>query len=263
MSGAEEEAPPIEAPPIEEPSNDVGDSDKITYENRRFVLPFQKSYYSVPPGCVKFDGKTPVQVKTGSAAYALHESKSFPAWKLAEIVPKNMVQLAVGEGEDLQVGWYVTFKIGNSESSDIMTLRPLHKTIAGKFFSEWSGDGLSEKKRAKYKNLLHTAPSQTAQINPLSQRWQVVDAPPNMMYTRPKKESKAVKRTLEEEDDTASSATTKKGALALAPQHNLHREPVEPVQPPSFGPGAQIFMQTPGIVTISEKYLRYLIENQR
>lgn len=246
---------------MEEPSNDMGDSEKTTYENRRFVLPFQKSYYSVPPKCVKADGKTPVQVRSGSAAYALHESKSFPAWKLAEIMPKHMVQLEVGEGEDVQVGWYITFKIGTSESSDIFTLRPLHKTIAGKFFSEWSGDGLSEKKRAKYKNLLQTAPSQTAQINPLSQRWQVVDAPPNMLYTRPKKESKALKRPLEEEDDTASSATTKKGTLALAPQHNLKSQPE--VQPPSVGSGAQIFMQTPGIVTISEQYLRYLIDNQR
>jgi hypothetical protein len=254
-SGAEEE------PPIEDPSSNVPDTNKTTYENRRFVLPFQKSYYMVPPECVMWDGKMPVQVASGSAAYSLHESKSFPAWKLAEIVPKHMVQLSVKEGEGFQVGWYITFKIGNSESDDIYTLRPVHKTIASKFFAEWGTDGLSEKKQLKYKTLLTIAPSLSAQINPLSQRWQVVDAPANMLYTRPKKESKVARRAVDEEEDAASSATAKKGTLALAPQHSRRDE--ERLEVPSFGTGAQIFMQTPGMVTVSEGYLRFLIENQQ
>jgi hypothetical protein len=233
-----------EQPPNEESAN-VVESDKTTYDNRTFILAFQKSVYTVPNECVKFDGRTPIQANSGDAAYKLHESKSFPAWK-AQVMPKHIVQLQVGEaGGEVQVGWYITFKIGSTDSADIYTLRPVHKTVAIKFYSEWNDAGLSEKKKVKYSNLLAKEPSQTAQINPERQRWSVVETPPDMLYRRPKKESaKSAKREREEEDDAASSATTNKGALALAPQHNRKEEQDSGVS--GFGSGTQIFMQTPG-----------------
>jgi hypothetical protein len=249
-----------EDPPMEE-SAAVAESDKTTYDNREFILAFQKSVYKVPNECIKFDGRTPIPARNGDAAYKLHESKSFPAWK-GQVMPKHMIQLEVGdESGETQVGWYVTFKIGSTESADVYTLRPVHKTIAGKFYSEWTGAELSDKKKAKYAALLKKAPSQTAQINPERQRWKVVEHPTNMLYKRAKKEPvKGVKREREDDDDATSSATTNKGTLALAPQHNRK----EPESGPSMnGTGMQIFTHTPGMVTISEEYFRWLVDNQQ
>lgn len=245
-----------EDPPMEE-STAAAESDKTTYDNRDFVLAFQKSVYQVPNECIKFDGRTPISVRSGDAAYKLHESKSFPAWK-GQVMPKHMVQLEVGDGEEAQIGWYITFKVGSTESADIYTLRPVHKTIAGKFYSEWTGGELSDKKKAKYAALLKNAPSQTAQINPERQRWKVVESPANMLYRRAKKEP--AKRDRDDEDDAASSATTNKGTLALAPQYN-RKEPE--AGPSTNGLGMQIFTHTPGTVTISEEWFRWLVENQQ
>lgn len=255
--------------PMDEVSNNIPvvESDKTTFDNREFILPFRREFYKVPGECIKYDGRTPLPVKDGAAAYSLHESKSFPVWKKAEVSPKHLVQLEANDtqeqGEEEQVGWYVTFKIGSSETADIYTLRPVHKSIAGKLHTDWSADGLSEKKKSKYAGLLKKAPSQCAQINPLFQHWKLVEAPKNMLYTRPKKEStKGTKRALEDEDDAASSATTNKNTLntlAVAPHHN--RQEID--QGPVFGSGApNIFMQTPGMVSISEAYLRELLKNQ-
>lgn len=250
-----------EEPPKEESAN-VTESDKTTYDNRAFILAFQKSVYQVPNECIKFDGRTPIPASSGDAAYKLHESKSFPAWK-TQVVPKHIVQLEAGEeGGEVQVGWYITFKIGSTDSADIYTLRPVHKTIASKFYSEWNGAGLSEKKKAKYSDLIGKEPSQMAQINPERQRWSVVETPSNMLYKRPKKESvKGAKREREDEEDAASSATTNKGALALAPQHNRKEDQDSVVS--GFGPGAQIFMNHPDSVVMPKDLFQQLFANQQ
>lgn len=251
-----------EQPPKEESTN-APESDKTTYDKRMFILAFQKSIYKVPNECIKFDGRTPIPVRNGDDAYKLHESKSFPLWK-GQVTPKNIVQLEVGgDGGEVQVGWYITFKIVSTESADIYTLRPVHKTIASKFYSEWNGDQLSEKKKLKYADLLEKEPSQTAQINPERQRWNIVETPSNMLYKRAKKQpTKVSKREREEdEDDVASSATTNKGALALAPQHNRKEEQDSVVS--GFGPGAQIFMNHPDSVVMPKDLFQQLFANQQ
>jgi hypothetical protein len=256
-----EDEPPVEAPSAA-PAEADASSNKKKYDNRSFILAFGKEYYLVPAECVEFDSGRPVNTSNGLEAFKLHDSKSFPLWTGAGISERHMVKLAVTTAGERQVGWYMTFKIGGQESDDICILRAIHKTIAEKLYNLWTGKDSTVERRNKYSTLLAEKPSFAAQINPKNRWVELKEPPANVLYTRPKKEpSKGAKRDRdEEEEDAASAATTNKGTLALAPQHN-RKEP-EPMQ--SMGSsGMQIFTHTPGMVTISEEYFRWLVENQQ
>tara|TARA_B110000902_G_scaffold115340_1_gene135451 strand:- start:491 stop:1330 length:840 start_codon:yes stop_codon:yes gene_type:complete len=258
-------------PPVETPAPTLAEADgssgKKKLDNRNFVLAFGKEFYTVPRECVEFDAGRPVSTANGLEAFKLHDSKSFPLWTGANISERHMIKLVVTNGGERQVGWYMTFKVGGHESDDVCILRAVHKTIAEKLYNMWTGKDVPAERKDKYSSLLSEKPSFVAQINPKNRWVELKEAPDNVLYSRPKKEPvKSSKREREDDDDATSSATTNKGALALAPQHNKHNkhnnQEAEPVQP-GFGSGAQIFMQTPGCVTISESYLRFLIENQQ
>jgi len=250
--------------PEPEPECAVNEPVKKKYEGRKFITSFKKAFYEVPAGAVMFDAGRPVKTASGLDAYKLHDSKSFPLWTGAGVVERHMVKLSVPFNGERQVGWYITFKIAGQETSDICILRPVHKTIADKFFALWTADSVSPERKKTYAELLVEKPSPTAQINPEYQRWRTVDTPPDVLYARPKVAPKGAKRARKNEDDVESSATTtttnSAAATTVAPQ--LNRSEHE-VAVPGLGSGAQIFMQTPGVVTVSETYFRFLIENQK
>ena len=253
-----EDEPPVEAPA---PAEADASSNKKKYDNRNFILAFGKEYYLVPSECVEFDAGRPVSTTNGLEAFKLHDSKSFPLWTNAGISERHIIKLAVTTAGERQVGWYMTFKVGGQESDDICILRAVHKTIAEKLYNLWTGKESTAERRSKYSGLLSEKPSFAAQINPKNRWVELKEPPANVLYTRPKKEpAKTGKREREEEDDATSSATTNKGTLALAPQHN-RKEPE--AAPSGFGMAPQIFTHTPGTVTISEDYFRWLVDNQQ
>lgn len=268
-SEANEEDPPVEMPPAATEEEKIFQSKK-KYENREFILPFGKDFYAVPAECVEFDAGRAVTTSNGLEAFKLHDSKSFPMWKEAGISERHMIKLVVTNGEERQVGWYMTFKIGGQETDDIVVLRSVHKTIAEKLHTLWTGKDVPEDRKKKYASLLDEKPSFTAQINPKNRWVELKDAPSNVLYMRPKKEStKGSKRKREDEDDDVlSSATTNKGVLALAPQHNsalaMAHQSDQPMQSDQattsrFGSGNQIFMNHPDSVIMPQELFREVL----
>ena len=264
---ANDEDPPVEAPP---PAAELETSTaKKKYENRNFILSFGKDFYVVPSECVEFDAGRPVATANGLEAFKLHDSKSFPMWKEAGISERHIIKLAVTTGGERQVGWYMTFKIGGQETDDVFILRSVHKTIAEKLYALWTGKEVPEERKKKYAGLLAEKPSFSAQINPKNRWTELKDVPSNVLYTRPKKETKGSKRKQEDDDyDGLSSATTNKGTLALAPQHNhslaiaqQDDQPVsqEQVMASRFGGGNQIFMNHPDSVIMPQELFREVL----
>jgi len=271
---------PVEDAP---PRRDVTKQTK--YEGREFVLFYQKKWYRVPPEHVVFDMGRPFPLESGEAAHKLHESKSHQAWLDAGVHTRHLIKLKAEAGGKAQVGFYITFKIAESESADIYIIRNLHKTISKKFYDSWvapadKGGWSAEKLEGKFKELVNDEPSDEGQINPNFYRYEVIPEPTNVLYCRPKKEkaarkgwpepvkgskehaNKRAKASLpeppeaDEEDDQSSAAQS----TALLPV----QQPITGMSMMGGSPGGMsFFMQTPGMVTISENWLQQLLANQR
>lgn len=255
------------------------------YEDREFFLFYQKKWYKVPPEHVVFDMGRPFHVGSGEAAHKLHESKSHQAWLDAGVHTRHLIKLKAEAGGKVQVGFYVTFKVAEDESADIYIIRNLHKTISKKFFDSWvapadKGGWSAEKQEGKFKELVLDEPSDEGQINPNFYRYEVVPEPTNVLYCRAKKEkaprkecpvpdkgskahtNKRAKPSLpdppeaDEADDTSSAAQS---TALLSVQ-----QPITGMSSMGGSPGGtNFFMQTPGMVTISEAWLQQLLSNQR
>ena len=118
----------------------------------------------MPPEHVVFDMGRPFPLESGEAAHKLHESKSHQAWLDAGVHTRHLIKLKAEAGGKAQVGFYITFKIAETESADIYIIRNLHKTISKKFYDSWvapadKGGWSAEKLEGKFKELVNDEPS--------------------------------------------------------------------------------------------------------
>ena len=258
----------------------VAPSKVSKYENREFLLFYQKKFYKVPADHVVFDMGKPFGVETGEAAHKLHECKSHQTWLDAGVHTRHFVKLKFDLRGKTQTGFYITFKVNDEESDDVYIIRALHKTISKKFYDQWTGPeekgGWSQEKIAgKFKELVLDEPSDEAQISPVAAGYDVVSEPGNVLYTRPKKvppsgpPAKKAKGAggkaqappqADDDDDDQSSAAQSTALVAVPPAPAMGGMPMPPI---AGSGGPSFFMQTPGQVTISESWLQHLIANQR
>jgi len=244
-------------------------------KKRDLLVFYAKKYYRVPAECVVVDAGKPVAVPDGLAAGRLHECKSHPQWISEGVHTRHIMKFKVTMNGVTRTSFYVTFRIDGEDSNDPIVARALHKTIAKKFYDMWQKDWSDEKKE-KFAELLADEPSDESQINPLQANWTMVADPGGVLYQRPPPKKKAEeeaaapppkkkssKKPVEEppdadDDDDQSSAAQSSTALVGMPRaHGAHGMGMAATGAANF------FMQTPGMVTISEEYLQRLIANQR
>lgn len=274
-----------------EPSNEPAKS--IKYQNRKFLLFYQKKYYHVPPEHVVFDMGIPFPVPSGEAAHKLHECKSHQSWLEMGVHTRHFIKLKLQLRSTLLTGFYITFKIADTESSDIYIIRALHKTISKKFYDSWVAPHISkaeggwsdEKREGKFKELILDEPSDDAQISPIAAGYDLATEPSCVFYARAKK-PKADDATKGSLKKTIAKKAAAKGNKSVAPPEAddddddqssaCQSTALVPTQPAMSGMGMpgmgmaggmaggmNFFVQTPGMVTISESYLQQLIANQR
>lgn len=258
-----------------------GDAPDEGTSPRRLLAFYAKNFFVVNPADVKFDANKPYKVTTGEAMYKVHESKSFKAWDEDYVVrPRNIIKI-VANG---QCGWYVCFEIDGAPTDDTYVVRSIHKQIAKRFFEKWNTNWGNDRKE-KYAELLRDEPSDMPQINPLVVGWEQTEAPQEIVYARPKKEKKdkgdeslqspinkaggkggkgkslaSTVGTLDIDDDQSSAAQS---APPATPNDSslVGFRPMQQFSMPGSAP--QIFLHTPGTVTVSEAWLQQLIANQR
>lgn len=242
------------------PAEEIAPSAKSTkYENREFLLFYQKKYYKVPTEHVVFDMGKPFPVESGEAAHKLHECKSHPTWITAGVHTRHFVKLKFELRGKTQVGFYTTFKIADNESADIYIIRALHKTISKKFYDSWvapeeKGGWSTEKLSGKFKELVQDEPSDDAQISPVAAGYELASEPANVLYARAKKvkaeaaasdppakkaKNKPAPPHAEDDDDDQSSAA--QSSTAIVPAQS------QPMMGMGGAGSANFFMQTPGV----------------
>lgn len=262
---------------------EVAGSDAAPADDDAVVKPtltsFAKSFYVINPQHIRYDENRPYVMESGLAMYALHESKSFKSWSEDHVVrPRHIVKVVAGG----QCGWYIRFAQDGVQSDDRTVARSIHKQIAKRFFDLWNKEWPAERK-AKYAELLRDEPSDTKQVNPERVGWEQVEAPADIIYERPKKEKKETaaplqgaigkaggkppakgklaKMAVADDDDDQSSAAMSAPPATPNDTAMVGFRPQPHMGMPSSAPN--IFLQTPGMVTISESYLQQLIANQR
>lgn len=244
------------------PPDADGGGAKEMQAKREFVVFYQKHYYKVPPSCVlaEFGKSTPVG--NGLDMSRIYDCKSFSEWVKAGVKARHavLIEADVGGGQ-LQRGLYITFCVKNVESDDNVILRPLHKTIAQKFYDQWKKDAESAppEKTAKFSKLLEEKPPDLKQISPVSCHWEEVtkEDEPHTLFERkkPEKQEKgeggnppskkqktgggnAARFSADEEDESiATSALVPCGGAAGGGQQQ----------------GVNFFAATPGMVTIDRE----------
>jgi len=237
-------------------------------ENRTFWTFYQKKYYEVPSECVKADYGKPMPVTDGAAMGVIHECKSHPLWLKAGAQPGHLVLLEADiGGGTLQRGLYVTFCVRGQASDDPFVLRPLHKSIAKKFYETWTSgdDKWDEPMRNRYAKLIEEEPPNTKQISPVSCHWKEVPkaGEPKVLYRR-----KPGRNNDDEDGDgpggkqpPAKKQKKEAPALQLASDDDAsHPESSSIVTQPSFamggaqmgggGSSVNVFPNTPGMVTV-------------
>ena len=241
-------------------------------ENRTFLVFYQKKYYEVPPETVKADYGKPLPASDGPTMGVIHECKSHPLWLKWGAKPMHLVCLEadVGGGT-LQRGLYVTFCVRNQESDDHFVLRPLHKSIARKFYETWTtgDDKWDESMRSRYAVLIEQEPPNSKQISPVSCHWKEVAKAdePNCLYRRKpsskkddddddeppmkqaaKKQKKEVPPVLTPSDDDGSHPDS---STALTRQSSFPMSGGAMAMGMAAGPSAvNVFPNTPGMVTV-------------
>ena len=128
----------------------------------------------------------------GEAAHKLHESsRTRRGWTPRHT--RHLIKLKAEAAGKAQIGFYVTFKIGEDESADIYIIRNLHKPISKKYYDSWvapadKGGWSAKKLEGMFKELVQDEPSDEAQIDPKFFRYESVPEPTNVLYCRAKKE---------------------------------------------------------------------------
>lgn len=223
-------------------------------KDRVLLIYYQKKHYLVPKEHVVFDKSTPFPVASGEAAHKLHECKSYNVWNNAGIRPHHFVKIKFELRGKMMIGFYITFRVVGAESDDYRILRAVNKTISKKYCESVLQDD-------QFKELASDEPAEESQLSPVAMAYDVAPDPDTVLYERPKK------RPREPESAKASSVRPSDDDDAEASTSSLHT-------PPSYAPcpaaapalpttGMTLYMQTPGLVTISEEYFKQLVANQR
>lgn len=236
---------------------------------------YAKHYYVINPDHVRFNVNKPLMMSSGLAMYELHDSKSFKNWDEIHLIrPGNIIKVVAGG----QCGWYICFAKKGVESNDKIVARAIHKQIAKRFFDLWNKDWSPERKE-RYAELLRDEPSDIKQINPPVVGWDEVSTPSNILYERPKnikgdkvdgplksaigkggaKTKPKPKVEVDDDDDQSSAAMSNPPATPNDTALVGFRSQPFAMQ----GSAPQIFLHTPGTVTVSEVWLQQLIANQR
>lgn len=208
----EEEVVPSSPAPVEEPPAEAPAPTKSKgIKDRKFMLNHNKKWFVVPKEHVVFDMGLPVSVADGAKAHTIHDSKSYALWKENKVSPKHIIKLKASINGKTQVGFYVTFHIGEEVTSDVLVIRNINKAVAKRFFDDLKERyNSNEEKYSAYKPLLEDEPSDESQIDPKFFHYDEISAPANILYCRAKKQKPA------KAPATEPPAKKKKGASGTA-----------------------------------------------
>lgn len=273
----------------EEKSGGQGGEEGGPNTKRMLWLSYAKNYHLVNLNHVIIDQNKPFLVADGNQMFLLHESKSFKVWENEYCVrARNIIKVKAGG----ICCWYICFKVEGADSADSYVMRNIHKSIARRFFQQWHKDWPEERKQ-KYAELLRDEPSDTPQILPGSVGWGNAESSPGggkVLYKRPPKPPKAKEgaaaplsgaigkgaashkklaqaaaaaAAAADFDDDDQSSTAQSAPPPTPVETSMVGFRPQQHQPAMMASAPQIFLHTPGTVTVSEAWLQQLIANQR